>query len=52
VVWLATNHPVAFGILLAITVVLMWIVTWMLFKFLRAALRRLRNFFSGTVKEA
>jgi hypothetical protein len=45
-VWLATNHPVVFGILLLIALVLMWIVTWMLFKFLRAAFRRLRSLFS------
>ena len=45
-VWLATSHPVVFGILLLIALVLMWIVTWMLFKFLRAAFRRLRNLFS------
>lgn len=51
--WLATHQPVIFGILLAITVVLMWIVTWVLFKFLRAAFRRLRAFFSSSsVKEA
>ncbi len=51
-VWLATNHPVAFGVLLLITVVLMWVVTWMLFKFLRAVFRRAQGFFSGPVKEA
>lgn len=45
-VWLATNHPVIFGILLLIVLVLMWIVTWMLFKFLRAAFRRLRALFA------
>lgn len=50
-VWLATNHPIAFGVLLVITVVLMWIVTWMLFKFLRAVFRRAQGFFSGPVKE-
>ncbi|MBT9464669.1 DUF4126 domain-containing protein [Hydrogenophaga sp.] len=50
-VWLATNHPVAFGVLLLIAVVLMWIVTWMLFKFLRAVFRRAQGFFSGPVKE-
>ncbi|MDO9132674.1 MAG: DUF4126 domain-containing protein [Hydrogenophaga sp.] len=50
-VWLATNHPVAFGVLLLITVVLMWIVTWMLFKFLRVVFRRAQRFFSGPVKE-
>jgi hypothetical protein len=46
-VWLATQQPVVFGVLLAITVVLMWIVTWVLFKFLRAAFRRLRSLFSS-----
>ncbi len=46
-VWLATNEPVVFGILLLIALVLMWIVTWTLFKFLRAALRRLRDLFSS-----
>jgi len=51
-VWLATNHPVAFGVLLLITVVLMWVVTWMLFKFLRAVFHRAQRFFTGPVKEA
>ncbi|MDM7943290.1 MAG: DUF4126 domain-containing protein [Hydrogenophaga sp.] len=51
-VWLATHHPVAFGVLLLITVVLMWIVTWMLFKFLRVVFRRVQGFFTGPVKEA
>jgi len=44
--WLATNHPLIFGVLLFMAVVLMWIVTWLLFKFLRAALRRLRALLS------
>lgn len=51
-VWLATQHPVVFGILLAIAVVLMWIVTWTLFKFLRAVFRRMSAFFSAAPKEA
>ncbi|HEX5698772.1 MAG TPA: DUF4126 domain-containing protein [Rhodoferax sp.] len=46
-VWLATNHPLVFGVLLVITVVLMWIVTWMLIKFLRAAFRRAQSLFSS-----
>jgi hypothetical protein len=45
-VWLATNEPIIFGILLLIALVLMWVITWMLFKFLRAAFRRLRALFS------
>lgn len=40
-VWLATQHPLVFGVLLVIVVFLMWWVTWLLFKFLRTALRRL-----------
>jgi hypothetical protein len=44
-VWLATNHPLAFAVLLAIAVVLMWIAT---FKFLRAVSRRARSFFTAT----
>ena len=51
-VWLATQHPLAFGVLLVIVVVLMWIVTWMLFKFLRAILRRMSALLSAAPKEA
>ncbi|MFN8960180.1 MAG: DUF4126 domain-containing protein [Betaproteobacteria bacterium] len=46
-VWLATNHPLAFGILLTIVVVLMAVVTWVLFKFLRAVFRRVRQWWGG-----
>ena len=51
-VWLATTHPLVFGVLLLVTVVVMWIVTWMLFKFLRAAVRRISRFLSGSQKVA
>lgn len=51
-VWLATAHPVVFGVLLAIAVVCMWVLTWVLFRFLRAVLRRVASFFSGTAKVA
>ena len=50
-VWLATQHPLVFGVLLVIVVILMWIVTWMLFKFLRAVIRRMRAFLSAAPKE-
>jgi len=40
-IWLATQHPLVFGVLLFIVVILMWFVTWTFFRFLRAALRRL-----------
>ena len=39
--WLATRHPLVFAVLLAIMVLLMWAVTVWLFRFLRAAWRRL-----------
>jgi hypothetical protein len=51
-VWLATQHPLVFGVLLVIVVVLMWIVTWMLFKFLRAVIRRMSALLSAAPKEA
>ncbi len=51
-VWLATQHPLVFGVLLVIVVILMWIVTWTLFKFLRAVIRRMRAFFSGGAQGA
>lgn len=46
-VWLASTHPVVFGVLLAILVVLMWVVIRLLFKFLRAVFRRAAAFFSS-----
>jgi Domain of unknown function (DUF4126) len=51
-VWLAATHPVVFGVLLAATVLLMWLVTWLLFKFLRAVLRRVSALLSGSPKVA
>ena len=37
-VWLATTHPLVFGVALAVSVVLMWAVTVVLFTFLRSVL--------------
>jgi len=51
-VWLATQHPLVFGVLLVIVVILMWIVTWTLFKFLRAVIRRMGTLFSGGAQSA
>ncbi|MDO5654424.1 MAG: DUF4126 domain-containing protein, partial [Brachymonas sp.] len=45
IVWLATNHPVVFGIVLVIAVVLMVLVTIMLVRFLRRAIKRLKSWF-------
>ena len=48
VVWLATQYPVAFGIALAVMVVVAVLLLVVLFKFLRAVVRRLSSFFSGS----
>ncbi len=50
VVWLASTHPVIFGVLLGVAVVLAWVVTLVLFKFLRGVLRRASAFLSGLQK--
>ncbi|QRR34840.1 DUF4126 domain-containing protein [Hydrogenophaga sp. YM1] len=38
--WLATNHPLVFAVLLVVIVLVMWWITWTLFRFLRAVWRR------------
>ena len=45
IVWLSVNYPVAFAVVLVIAVVLMLITTLVLFRFLRAAWRRLQGWF-------
>jgi hypothetical protein len=45
--WLATNHPIAFGITLAITLVLSVWLLLVLMKYLKAILRRLSGWFSN-----
>ena len=51
-VWLASTSPLIFGLLLVVVVVLMWVVTWLLIKFLKAAFRRVSDLFSGFQKVA
>ncbi len=48
--WLAVTHPLVFGIALLVAVLLMAVLTVILFKFLRAAWRRLETFLSGSQK--
>ena len=50
VVWLATQHPVAFGVALVVMLVLSVALLAVLFKFLRAVLRRVSSFFGGSVQ--
>jgi hypothetical protein len=49
IVWLASNHPLIFAVVAVVAVLLMWFVTWTLFRFLRAVFRRAQSlFFSAT----
>ena len=52
VVWLATQHPLWFGVALAVMVVVSALLLVLLFSFLRAVLSRVSSFFSGTAKVA
>lgn len=45
--WLSATHPVAFGIVLVVSVVLAVILLIVLVKFLRTVLRGLKEFFNG-----
>lgn len=48
-VWLATHHPVAFGGLLVVAVLVMWAVTWLLLRFLLATWRRISAWLGRSV---
>lgn len=50
VVWLATQHPVAFGFALVVMVLLSIVLLVVLFKFLRAVLRRASSLFGGSLQ--
>ena len=52
VVWLATQHPLAFGIALAVALLVSVLLLVVLFKFLRAVLRRVSSVFSASAKVA
>jgi len=52
VVWLATQHPVAFGIALVVMLAVSVLLLVVLFKFLRAVLRRVSSIVSGPAKVA
>ncbi|WP_404300496.1 DUF4126 domain-containing protein [Alicycliphilus denitrificans] len=52
VVWLATQHPLAFGIALVVALLLSALLLAVLFKFLRAVLRRVSSLFSASAKVA
>jgi hypothetical protein len=50
--WLATEHPVIFGVVLLIVLVLSILLVALLFKFLRMVFNKVRSFFSGTPQAA
>ena len=50
--WLATEHPVAFGIVLVCTLVLMVMLVLVLLRFLRSVVRRLLQMFGGPAAPA
>ena len=46
-VWLALANPAVFAGVLVVAVIVMWIVTWMLWRFLKAAIRKLKGWMGG-----
>ncbi len=50
--WLATNYPLAFGIVLCVVLALSVVLIVVLLKFLKAVLRRVSDFFSGDLRTA
>ncbi|WP_225785248.1 DUF4126 domain-containing protein [Xenophilus sp. Marseille-Q4582] len=52
VVWLATQHPIAFGIALGLMLIVSVALLIVLWKFLRGVLRKLKAFFGGSTSAA
>ncbi len=50
--WLATNYPVAFGVVLCVVLVLSVVLIVVLIKFLKVVIRRVADFFSGNARTA
>lgn len=42
-IWLALANPMVFGVVLVVVVIAMWVVIWMLWRFVRGAIRKLRG---------
>ena len=47
-VWLALANPTVFAAVLVVVVILMWIVTWMLWRFLKAAIRKIKGWMGNS----
>ena len=50
--WLATNYPLSFGVVLCVVLVLSIVLIVVLVKFLKAVVRRISGFFSGNPRTA
>jgi hypothetical protein len=50
-IWLATNHPIVFGVVLLIVLTLSVLLVIVLFKFLRLVFNKVRGFFGGGVPQ-
>ena len=46
--WLATQHPLAFGVALAVMLAVSALLLVLLFKFLKVVLRKLRGFLGSS----
>ena len=46
-IWLALANPLVYGGVLLVVVIVMWLVIWALWRFLKAAIRRLRGMLRG-----
>ena len=46
-VWLATQYPVTFGVVMAVMLVVSVLLLVLLYKFLKVVVRKLRGFFGG-----
>jgi hypothetical protein len=47
-IWLAQANPLVFAAVLLVVVLVMWLVTWALWRFLKAAIHRLRGWLEGS----
>lgn len=45
--WLALANPAVFAVVLVVVVIALWVLTWMLWRFLAAAVRRIRGWLGG-----
>ena len=50
-IWLALANPVVFGGVLLLVVIAMWVVIWMLWRFVRSAIRRVRGWLGAVPPE-